>query len=65
MNFKEKCYYILKPFTNKKVKELLESGEITITEASFAINIDDICYFHKLFKKFYGKAPGTFLAHSI
>ena len=46
----------------KKAKELIESGEYNVTEAAIAVNIPDICYFHKLFKKFYDAAPGKFLS---
>lgn len=42
----------------KKAKELIESGEYNATEAAIAVNIPDICYFHKLFRKFYNTAPG-------
>ncbi|MBQ8814059.1 MAG: helix-turn-helix transcriptional regulator [Lachnospiraceae bacterium] len=43
----------------KKAKELLESGEYNVTEASASVNIPDLCYFYRLFQKFYHVAPGT------
>lgn len=45
----------------KKAKELIESGEYSITEAAMTVNVPDICYFHKLFKKFYNVTPGEFI----
>ena len=44
----------------KKAKELVESGEYSITEAAMTVNIPDICYFHKLFRKYYHTTPGNF-----
>lgn len=45
----------------KKAKELIKSGECSITEAAMTVNLPDICYFHKLFKKFYNTTPGKFI----
>lgn len=45
----------------QKAKELLLTGEYTVTEAANAVNIPDLCYFNKLFRKFFHKAPSSFL----
>ena len=45
----------------KKAKELIESGEYNVTEAAMNVKLPDICYFHKLFKKFYNTTPGKFI----
>ena len=45
----------------KKAKELIESGEYNVTEAAMTVKLPDICYFHKLFKKFYNTTPGKFI----
>lgn len=45
----------------KRAKELLESGEYNVTEAAAAVNVPDVCYFYRLFQKFYQVAPGTVL----
>ena len=44
----------------QKSKELIQTGEYNISEAAEAVNITDICYYHKLFKKFYNTTPGEF-----
>lgn len=41
----------------KKAYDLLQSGEYNVTEAAEAVNISDICYFHKLFTRFINKTP--------
>lgn len=41
----------------KKAYELIASGECTVTEASELVNIPDIAYFSKLFKKSMGFNP--------
>ncbi len=41
----------------KKAYELISSGECTVTEASELVNIPDIAYFSKLFKKSMGFNP--------
>lgn len=45
----------------KKASELLRTGEYTVTEAANSVNIPDICYFYKLFKKFFDTTPKTFI----
>ena len=42
----------------QRARELLESGEYNVTEAAAAVNVQDVCYFYRLFQKFYGMAPG-------
>lgn len=41
----------------KKAYELISSGECTVTEAAELVNIPDIAYFSKLFKKIMGFSP--------
>ena len=44
-----------------KAAELLKSGEYTITEAAQTVNIPDIYYFSKLFKKHFLTSPREYL----
>ena len=48
----------------KRSFELLKSGEFNVSEAASMVNIDDICYFHKLFKRVYGVSPKKIMLHS-
>lgn len=41
----------------KKAQELLRTGEYTVTEVAAEVNISDICYFNKLFKRFSDVTP--------
>ena len=41
----------------KKAAELLRNEEYTVSEAAESVNIPDICYFSKLFKRHYGMSP--------
>ncbi len=45
----------------KRARELLLTGEYNVTEAANAVNIPDLCYFCKLFKRFTGRNPGEFI----
>ena len=45
----------------KKACDLLRGGEYSIAEAAAAVNIPDLCYFYKLFKKFMKTAPKSFV----
>lgn len=45
----------------KKATDLLKSGEYNVTEAANAVNLPDLCYFYKLFKKFYNCSPKKFI----
>lgn len=45
----------------KKAAILINSGECNVGEAARAVNISDICYFNKIFKKIYGKTPREFI----
>lgn len=38
----------------KKAYTLIKTGEYTVTEAASAVNIPDLCYFNRLFKKYFG-----------
>jgi len=42
----------------RRAGELLESGEYNVTEAALAVGFDDLSYFNKCFKRFFGGAPG-------
>ena len=44
----------------RKASELIKSGEFTIGEVADKLNFDDIYYFNRLFKSFYGVPPGKF-----
>lgn len=44
----------------KKAQELLKSGEHTVQSAAEAVNIPDVYYFSRLFKKTTGKNPKNF-----
>lgn len=44
----------------KKGAELLHSNKYTVTEVGELINIPDICYFNKLFKKYYKTSPSLY-----
>lgn len=49
----------------ERAKALLESDvNITVKEAASQVGYSDAYYFSKLFKKYYGKAPSTFLNKS-
>lgn len=45
----------------QKACDLLRTGEYSVTEAAYAVNIDDISYFHKLFTRFMGCTPKKFI----
>jgi len=45
----------------KKALVLIETGEYNVSEAAQAVNIDDICYFHKMFRSFFGCTPKQYL----
>lgn len=44
----------------KKGAELLHSNKYTVTEVAELVNIPDICYFNKLFKKYYKTTPSMY-----
>ncbi len=48
----------------KKAAVLLETGEYNISEAAEAVNIPDVCYFHKNFKNFFGCTPTEYLKNN-
>ena len=62
-----KSYRKMSPITYRnylriqKAKELIQSGEYNITEAANSVNIPDLCYFNKLFRKYYQISPSDFL----
>ena len=41
----------------KKAQELLRTGEYSVLDVADAVNIPDVCYFSKLFKKITGLSP--------
>ncbi|MBQ9112731.1 MAG: helix-turn-helix transcriptional regulator [Clostridia bacterium] len=46
--------------TMKKAAELLKTGLFTASEVAAEIGINDICYFNRMFKKFYNVPPGRY-----
>ena len=46
----------------KKAAELLQTGDLSVSEVARAIGIEDIYYFNRMFKQFYGMPPGKFRA---
>ena len=48
----------------KKAYELIMSGEYNVSEVAAIVNIPDICYFNKLFKRTYNISPGSLLNNS-
>lgn len=49
----------------KKAHELIKSGEYNVTEASIAVNIPDLCYFNRLFKRTYNISPGAIMRNHL
>ena len=47
----------------QKACDLLRTGEYSVTEAAYAVNIDDISYFYKLFTRFAGCSPKHFIPY--
>lgn len=45
----------------KKAYTLIKTGEYTVTEAASAVNIPDLCYFNRLFKKYFGISPSKIM----
>ena len=45
----------------QKACDLLRTGEYSVAEAAYAVNIDDISYFYKLFTRFTGCTPKQFI----
>jgi len=43
----------------KKAREIIQSGEYTVSEVAGMVGIPDICYFQRLFKKIFGVSPGS------
>lgn len=60
-------YKQMSPITYKnylkiqKACDLLNTGEYSVTEAAYAVKINDISYFHKLFSRFIGMTPKQFI----
>ena len=48
----------------KKAHTLIKTGEYTVTEAATAVNIPDLCYFNRLFKKYYNISPSKIAIHN-
>ena len=51
--------------TMKKAAELLRSGLYTSSEVAIEVGINDICYFNRMFKKFYKIPPGKYKSNHI
>ncbi len=41
----------------KRARELLESGEYNVTEAALSVGFDDMSYFNRVYRRFYGENP--------
>ena len=46
----------------KKAAELLQTGDLSVSEVARTLGIEDIYYFNRMFKQFYGMPPGKFKA---
>ena len=44
----------------KAAKQLLMNADVTITQACYAIGINNLSYFFKLFKRIEGQTPNEF-----
>ena len=44
----------------KKAGSMIENSELSISEISFTLGIDDSMYFSKKFKAFFGVAPSDY-----
>ena len=51
--------------TMKKAAELLRSGLYTSSEVAIEVGINDICYFNRMFKKFYKIPPGKYKSNHM
>ena len=49
----------------KKAAELLQTGDFSVSEVARALGIEDIYYFNRIFKQFYGMPPGKFKAGEL
>ncbi len=56
-------YTALKDFRMEKAKQMLHSGNTTVTEVSLAVGYNHISHFCTLFQKQYGVLPGAYLKH--
>ena len=45
----------------ESAKKMLQSGSYTVAEACTENGFENLSYFSKTFKKFFGKSPSTFL----
>ncbi|MEK0314655.1 response regulator [Cohnella sp. 56] len=50
--------YIIQ-YKMEKARELLRSGQMSVSEVSHDLGYDDLSYFSRLFKKHYGVSPGS------
>ena len=46
--------------TMKRAAELLRTGSFMVSEVAESLNIDNIYYFNRMFKKYYGMPPGKY-----
>ena len=51
--------------TMKKAAELLRSGLYDTSEVAYEVGMNDVCYFNRTFKKFYGIPPGQYRNNHI
>jgi two-component system response regulator YesN len=51
--------------TMKKAAELLKTGMFTASEAASEVGITDVCYFNRMFKKFYNVSPGKYRSYYL
>lgn len=51
--------------TMKKAAELLKTGMFTASEAASEVGITDVCYFNRMFKKFYNVPPGKYRSYYL
>ncbi len=54
-------YSAIKDVRLEKAKQLLDSGEKSVSEAAFAVGYNNAGYFSDLFSKRYGVLPGKYL----
>jgi len=51
------CFDYIKNYRLEKAAELLESGDISILDASLAAGFHNLSYFYREFKEKYGMTP--------
>ncbi|MEM6316289.1 MAG: AraC family transcriptional regulator [Bacteroidota bacterium] len=51
----------VREFRLRKAYELLQSGELSVSDVAYEVGFSDLAYFSKCFKKVYGVAPSRLL----